>query len=256
MLVTTFSNFSVQDRGRHVAGRLSPKVMELTCYLLMRSPSLVRREQIIDDLFSSGSCGSGRSALNTAIWRIRSWLEDTGLTNKFQVSCDAERTGLVMTKDCTIDAKLLDGATAMTGDLSDGGFRDALRVYTGPFLDGFDSPWIVCERTRLQSVYIDLLKRAVSSAIRCDDLSMATNYCEKILNIDSYQEHVYLVLMASLAGLGQRVSAMQHYSYYERTMRKEMGMEVLPEAKELAQAIFAGKCSRNQAIDYISDQLL
>ncbi len=95
--------------------------------------------------------------MHVLISRLRKTLEGTG-------SVDVLRDSIALRYEGRYrwDAKTFEeiAQQALEGE-SHSEVEGALRLYSGPFLAEFDSPWAERRRTELESLYLDLLEAAV-----------------------------------------------------------------------------------------------
>lgn len=257
MLINTFSGFSIENEHRQpVTPDLSPKVIEILCYLLLRSPRPARRDQIIADIFPDVPGASSRNALSTLLSRLRAGIRASALSDKMHLYSSSDSVGVCLTEDCDMDVLVLDRTLNRIGQAGESETQASNCNFSGRFLAGFDADWVICERTRLQHRQLELLRYHTCRAVERGDLEQACEHFETALGVDDFLEYAHLGLMVGLAGTGQRVRALKRFQTYRDIMRGEMHMDVLPEAKKLVHAINSGACSRSYALRFISEQVL
>jgi TolB-like protein/tetratricopeptide (TPR) repeat protein len=125
--------------------------------------------------------------------------------------------------------------------LAHGNHDEAVRIYAGPFLDGFFLPdateferWAEGERDRLGREYARALEALAVSAEQNGRAAAAVDWWRKLAAHDPYNSRVALRLMQSLVAAGERAAAIQHARVHETMLRQELDIE--PDAKVRALA--------------------
>jgi len=205
-----------------------------------------RRERLIDLFWPELDTERGRRAMNSAVWRLRRLLasapeykEGHGLRTV------GPETILERTPWLDIDTwALLEGAHTTLGDLEapldPSGVRRILAVlyrYEGPFLDGEDAEWILEERERLHSLFIQ------SAMIIVRHLGLRAHYHDAILlarhalRFDPYREELVRHLLTLLALDERRIDAIRYYDHWIGMIRKELGISPLPATRATIEEI-------------------
>ncbi len=117
----------------------------------------------------------------------------------------------------------------------------AVALYRGDFLEGFYDDWIVSERYRLESLYMETLGQPMIlyEAGKDHQAAMATAF--RLLSRDALREDAHRVIMRAYCHLGQRKAALEQYERFRKTFLNELGAEPLGETQELYQAILKGR---------------
>jgi serine/threonine-protein kinase len=109
---------------------------------------------------------------------------------------------------------------------------EAVRLYRGPFLDGFyltGAPefeaWVETERGRLASLYRSALERLARQQADGAESAAAVDSWRKLVTADPLSTSAAIGLMRGLAALGDRSGAWQHGKEHERLVRRELGRE-------------------------------
>jgi len=109
--------------------------------------------------------------------------------------------------------------------------------YEGPFLDGEDAEWILEERERLHSHFI----QSAMIMVRC--LGLCTYYHDAIqlarhaLRFDPYREELVRHLLTLLALDERRIDAIRYYDHWISLIRKELGISPLPATRAIIEEI-------------------
>lgn len=103
---------------------------------------------------------------------------------------------------------------------------DAVAVYTGPFLDGFQlssapefSDWCDAERTRLAHQYVDALDALAREAEEQERTDDVVRWRRRQAGADPLSSRVALALLRALANAGDRSGALEYASVHESLVR-------------------------------------
>jgi DNA-binding SARP family transcriptional activator/TolB-like protein/cytochrome c-type biogenesis protein CcmH/NrfG len=123
---------------------------------------------------------------------------------------------------------------------------EAEALYAGDLLEGLDvrsddfDRWLVPERTRLQGVIIDGLRRLMRHREQSGQLEKAMETARRILQLDDLTEDAHRTIIATLLRTGQRAAARKHAQYCEDLLKEE-GIPPEPETRRaIASARGAG----------------
>ncbi|MBN2149775.1 MAG: AAA family ATPase, partial [Anaerolineales bacterium] len=114
-------------------------------------------------------------------------------------------------------------------------------LYRGDFLDGFYDDWIISERYRLESLYLETLARLIAVYEADMDYQAALATALRLLDRDALREDAHQAAMRAYCHLGQRKAALEQYVCYRQTLLEELGAQPMGETTELYQAILDGR---------------
>lgn len=184
--------------------------------------------------------------MNSAVWRIRKLLASSPEYVEGQsLRTIGSETVFRRTLWLDVDTWALHRAASIiienTGAaLSPSEMKDVLRVlyrYEGPFLDGEDAEWILEERERLHSLFIQ------SSAMLVRQLGLdgydhdAIRLARHALKFDPYREELVRCLLTLLALSERRIEALRYYDSWINLIRNELGISPLPATRALIEEI-------------------
>ncbi|MGS2648278.1 BTAD domain-containing putative transcriptional regulator, partial [Streptosporangium sp. G12] len=203
--------------GRPVRIR-SAKTRALLCYLAT-TPGARSRAELAGLLWGERPDANARGSLRLALSELRrdvgGWLDIT-----------RDHVGLRAGDGCFVDYRQLTRDPTVAG---------ALRLWRGEFLDGLsfgDAPafagWLECERRRARLVLRELLVRAGPAA--CEHV---VRLARIVTELDPYDEEAHRVLIASLAGSGNRAAALACYEELRLRLARELGVDPAPETRAL-----------------------
>ncbi|WP_186007584.1 BTAD domain-containing putative transcriptional regulator [Dehalogenimonas alkenigignens] len=98
----------------------------------------------------------------------------------------------------------------------------AINLYRGPFMEGFQAEWIEELRREYEAKYLQLLSTVAGHYRLRGDHHKAIPMLEKAIAIDSYQDDLYCELAENHIALGDRLSALKVYQQYKSTVANEI----------------------------------
>jgi DNA-binding SARP family transcriptional activator len=214
----------------------------LTGYLAHYSGRPHRRERLVDLFWAGLEPNRARSALNTALWRLRKVIatepRSKGGRNLVTLGNEVvlEPADWFEIDTHRFDASVKSILRDMVGHADEQPavlLADALEKYSGPFLEGEDEDWILVERERLHSLYVRAaheLARLYARAKRYDE---AVEIVRGVLAYDPFRETSHRDLMTLLVLNGQRAEALRSHERWCGMMRRELGISPMPRTVEL-----------------------
>jgi TolB-like protein/Flp pilus assembly protein TadD len=120
----------------------------------------------------------------------------------------------------------------------------AIKVYSGPFLDGFfvsDAPelerWVERERARLAGAHAKALETLAEAAETERDFPKAVEWWKLRAAHDPYDSGVALRLMHALDAAGSPAAALQHAAIHERLLQHEFEVDVPAEVRAAVESL-------------------
>lgn len=242
-------------RLRHAAGfyplKLTGATRDLLSLLLTRAGEATRREELMATFWPEAGIDRGRSALTTALWRVKKML--VRIPELELVSFD-DLVAVEVSGNVTIDSRLLEHWTAYARrEMNDEGrlavitrraLADAVRPCTGVFLDGCDAHWALVERERLSTLYLAALGLLMREADERGAIEDALAWGRAILASDPLREAVHHHMIDLYARAGERRRATLQFETLRETLRDELGIEPDPETLKLRNQILSHRCNQ------------
>ncbi|MBV8750374.1 MAG: AAA family ATPase, partial [Candidatus Eremiobacteraeota bacterium] len=126
-----------------------------------------------------------------------------------------------------------------------GDLAAAVALYRGELLDGIDAEWVLPHRERCARLYHDALSRLVAQHRRSRELDRAESYAERLLESDPWREDVVRQYVAIRYERGDRTGALRAYERFAERLRREMGVEPMPETRALRDRILRSEDVRD-----------
>ena len=176
----------------------------------------VSRDKLISWLSPESTTESARHSLNQLIYYLRQEAGESAFIGGDPLSLNPE----VLSSDLSeFECAVSSGADSV-----------ATELYRGPFLDGFhlpDSPefdqWAMAERSRLSSIYSELLVRLAADATSRSDHVAAIKWGRQLTEHDPLSGRAAIGLMHSLEAAGDGPAALLHARGHEALVRSELG---------------------------------
>lgn len=218
----------------------SKRLWSFLSYLLTFHKKQISQEELIDILWEDAAVSLPVNALKTLLHRARQMLETLGMGSgkelllyrrgiyswspQVQLELDIERFDTLAT--AAEQRSDLDAALA------------AIDLYQGDFLPGAsNSPWTVSLRTYYHARYLRLCSFAASLLQEQQRFREAVDVCRRATTFDPYDETCHLLLMQSLAAMGMRQAALQHYMEVSQLFHDQLGIPLSDPLSELYQKL-------------------
>jgi TolB-like protein/DNA-binding SARP family transcriptional activator/Flp pilus assembly protein TadD len=195
-------------------------------------------------LAAAGERGVGREALLVYLWPASD--QERARTSLKQLVHSLRQQ--VQAPDFLLTAGELRLSPAhITSDVAE--FRDArqrgdheaaVRLYAGPFLDGFYlkgaddlERWAATERATLAHGFARALEALAEGATARGDARVAVEWWRRFAHAEPLSARGAAGLMRALDAAGERAAALQHARVYEHLMREELGSAPDPAVTDL-----------------------
>jgi DNA-binding SARP family transcriptional activator len=239
--VQVFGNLRMQYQDRVITSFPTRHVEELWGYLLLEPQTKHHREKLIDLLWPDGAPDNGRARLSTALWRLRTLLEQMGVEASAFLQTSRDWVALVPQRPFTCDLTQFDQALAQA-DQTVGAAREqwlqtAVALARGDLLDGLYADWVLIAREHLARRYLQALGELMADCLARHAYAEALTHGQVILAADPLREEVHRALMLCYWRLGQPGPAIQQFHHCARLLLDELHILPLPETRALYQQL-------------------
>jgi DNA-binding SARP family transcriptional activator len=216
------------------------KIQDIFCYLMIHRRARHNREQLAELFWSNKPATASKKSLRQALWQLQAscaeQLRQPSLalfsTNSTWIYLHPELDlwtdvgAFEQAYECSRNSEGLDAARAQT-------LRQAVNLYHGDLLEGWYQDWCLCERERLQHMYLTMLYRLIGYCEKHREYDAGLDYGERILKYDPACEraHQHMMRLKSLAG--DRTGAMRQYDRCVKALREELGVQPSHRTREL-----------------------
>lgn len=201
------------------------KAQSLLVFLALRREQPHSRERLVGMFWRDRPDRRARRSLATALWQIRRCFPD-----KSVIQADVHTVQFSFAGHLQLDTEAFVTAVSQPTIPS---LQTAVSLYRGDFLDGFYDEWIITERYRLQSQFLDALTRLMRLQETAGDYKPALETAVRLLDNDPLREEAYRVVMRAYALMGQRNAALKQYTRCRQIIAKELGTEPMPQTQQL-----------------------
>ena len=233
---------TIRVDDQRIRGDFGSAGRRLTAYLAHYSGRPHRRERLVDLFWAGLEPSRARSALSTALWRLRKVIaaEPRSRGGRNLVTLGNEIV-LEPADWIAIDTHRFNASvrTALCDMAAHAGkaplvlLADALEQYSGPFLEGEDEDWVLIERERLHSLYVRAAHELAQLYVRMARYDEAVEVLRSVLAYDPFRETSHRDLMVMLVLNGQRAEALRSHERWCNMMRRELGIGPMPRTVEL-----------------------
>lgn len=229
--VCLFGQLHIQRGDQMLTDQLPPKLQELFCYLLLSRDRPHSRETVASLLWATSSTAQSKRNLRQALWQLqRSTALCGSARNGDLFLVDAHWIQLNPSADLQLDVEALDQAYAHTegvpGRALDANqvqaLHEAVSLYRGDLLEGWFQDWCLCERERLQNIYLCVLDKLMDHCETCCQYEAGFAYGARVLQCDGARERTYRRLMRLHFLAGDRSAALRQYDLCVAALRREL----------------------------------
>ena len=238
-----------------VIGQLPRTMLALLAYLLQQQRSYPR--DVLADLFWPDYPQTrARNCLNTTLWRLRALLEPVGTPRgTFLIAASTGEVGFNWESNYWLDVmafrtqlgSVLSQPTHAMQAADVQALEATLELYTGEFLSGVYADWVLEERERLHSLYLDGLAHLLCYYKENHAYEASLGCGRRILQHDPLREDIHREMIRLYMEAGQRVLAVRQYETCRRLLAEEMGIPPMEETQALYSWI-TGTDARNQPL--------
>ena len=119
--------------------------------------------------------------------------------------------------------------------------KSAVRLYRGDLLEGWQQDWCLCERERLQNMYLEMLDWLIGFCESQRDYQAGLAYGESILQLDSLRERTHQQLMRIHYLAGDRAAALHQFGRCAKVLQTELGVGPSAQTASLYEQIRTGQ---------------
>jgi LuxR family maltose regulon positive regulatory protein len=217
-----FGHARVEHNGHEISDLewRSEKSREMFFYFVTQRRGL-RKEEIVAALWPDMPEDKTTSAFHSNMYRLRKALyQDVIAKESGRYALDPN---LSISFDVELFQKALEAEAA-----ADKGSEEAIRymeraveLYAGQFAADFYSEWVENLRWQLEEQYTGLLSRLASAYSDAGEHKKSADICQKIIELDEYNEAAWYRLMSSYIQSGQAEAAKFCYNRYVQIISED-----------------------------------
>ncbi|MBO9394437.1 BTAD domain-containing putative transcriptional regulator [Caldilinea sp.] len=240
--IQLLGGFSITCDGQELLpGRSNTRLALLLAFLLLKRNLLLSRKQIAYLFWTDSTDKQARSNLRgllTTLRREAPMLATCLLDDKTLLGWHSDPTQEI---DVTDFESALERAAMLdqeaNNELVVDTLKKALSLYTGDLLPASYADWVLAERLRLKTAYLDGLHWLIDLLETLGRHHEAIHYAEQLWRADPLRETTIFLLMRLYAAVGDRARALSLYADSARLLVEELGVEPGPAIQELHQRL-------------------
>jgi DNA-binding SARP family transcriptional activator len=243
--ITLLGQFSITCGSKALEDLMPSKAKELLCYLLTHRQQATLRESLASILWGDCTTAHSKKYLRKALWQLQRSLGAAASGEGFHIlEADAERIFLRPDAEINLDVAEFERCFASSQNATGGldeccveAFQEGVDLYRGDFLEGWYQDWCLCERERLQNMYLVMLGKLLAFCVTCRKYEKGMDYAARLLHYDRAHETAYQHLMRLHYLAGDRAGALRQYERCADALKEELGVEPSARTQELCRQI-------------------
>ena len=237
------------------------KSQSLLAYLILHRHRPQPRDRLVGLFWGDRPERKARRSLSTALWHIRRCLPHEGLilSDPQAAQFDPQSDLWLDVEEFQVLSSSVSGSPDLkpeTVELETERLQRAVALYRGDFLDGFYDDWIINERYRLETLFLDALTRLMAGQEAKGEHNAALATTLRLLSHDPLREDARRLAMRAYCRLGHRNAALEQYHRCREVMLEEFGAEPMVETTELYQTILEGRFEGKRVTEIVPVEML
>ncbi|MBI5029634.1 MAG: hypothetical protein HZB51_03850 [Chloroflexi bacterium] len=210
------------------------KAESLLAYLVLH-PESHTREKLASLFWGDSSDLQARTSLRTALAVLHKQLGDESIF--------ADHDSAQINLDCFAQVDALDFGHALDPQAAQSrhaeltNVEQAIQVYQGDLLADHYDEWILAERERYRSQYVDALLWLTQKMRERGEYPRAIEFAHQLLETDPANEPAHQHLMFCYLATGKRLEALKQYDECKRLLMEYLAIEPSPETIKLYSSI-------------------
>jgi DNA-binding SARP family transcriptional activator len=231
--IRLFGQLCVIHEGRSLEGLDASPAQELLCYLLLHRLEQHSRETLATTLWGDAPTSKSKKRLRQTLWQLQKALharDEHHLGDIVAVEGDWIR--LATNEDLWLDVAQFEEKFALCKGVPGReldqdrvqALRAATHLYRGDLLHGWYQDWCLCERERLQDMYLAMLDKLMAHAESSREYETAIADGVQILRYNRAHERTHRRLMRLYYLADDRTAALRQYDQCVTALNDELGV--------------------------------
>lgn len=247
--IALFGKFRLSGDGGELIGLEQARVQELFCYLLIHRGRHHSRELLASLLWGDQPTQQARRYLSKALWQLQAALSQAMPNPQDLLQVDLDWLHLNQPAGVWLDVSVFEQAYQRVRDLPGASLtcedfaslQEVVDLYAGDLLEGWFHDWCLCERERLQHIYLVMLEKMMRYCEAHHQYEAGQHYGYWILRVDRAREQTHRQLMRLFYLAGDRTAALRQYRQCCAVLHQELDVEVSTRTRQLYQQICADR---------------
>ena len=240
--IRLFGTLELRFNGEPWTFTAPPRATSLLAYMLVHVGEPISRAALANLTWPDDAEDEARGKLRRHLHRIVRALPEPPDPARPWIDVTASTIRWLPSDDVWVDAHEFERAA---GEPST--FGRAVELYRGEFLEGYFEDWVLLERERCQSRFLEVCYDAALAARRERTFDAAVRYADRMLAVDEWREDALRLSMTARYEAGDRSAALASFEKFSARLRSEMRVEPMPETLALRTAIMANAPVPGQA---------
>jgi DNA-binding SARP family transcriptional activator len=216
--IRLFGTFEVRMDGAPLPALKNRAGAELLALLTLRHDQDVRTTSVAETLWpDTGSLDNFRMLAS----RLRKALGEEG--HRLEVH---NQTVCLRLEGADVDLMAFEQAAMEALEEDVKALQQAVALYRGPLLEGWEAGWVYRERERYKEQYVDVLERLIAHCQRQANYPAAIRNLRRLLTQKPSRESVWCDLMETLLLAGERLEALELYRRYRDYLSQRHHLEL------------------------------
>lgn len=246
--IKMLGGFEIRVNGKPVLAQLaqSRKATALVQYLVLRRGERVSHKVLTDTLWAGERSTNPDMALRAILHRFRLMIDAEGLDE--MKDCIVTSRGYYQWNphlDCSVDVFEVNDLSELARKESDAEKRSRIyeqivNLYDGRLLpQSASEPWVESVSVRLHGQYRTAILNLLELCKKWGESTRIVTLCTRALELDPYEERLYLEKIVALETLGRAGSAYRQMRQADRNMESEVSklISALPDTEDTGACI-------------------
>ena len=242
--VRLFGPFSCMINDAPLPPLRSRRGYLLLASLILRGGRAIARESLMESLWPESDTKSGQENLRRTLTDLRRAL---GAESQRIVSDGHQSVRFSLDDTVFADVLRFDAFAARWDKIGDWeAATEAISLYRGPLLEGFDADWIPGERAAREEQCREMLEFLARRALQNGDASRAVTLARRAERLDPLNAATQRLLYESLAAAGDAPAAQRAYRAFRDLLHRETNQQ--PDTETVAAGLRASAPRREPRI--------
>jgi DNA-binding SARP family transcriptional activator len=229
--INLLGEFKLQVDGSPVPEFSAARFQGLIAFLSLQRARPVTRRQLASQFWPDSSPTQARANLRKLIFDLRHahagvdcWLDSSGNVLRWR-------------PDVTIGLDVESFEDALEKARGASQLQNALDLYRGELLPGNFDDWVLLERQRLESRYVQAMEKLIQELEGQREYGRAILYAERLINFAPMEEDNYRHLMRLHALNDDRAGLVRTFNMCARVLQRELDIQPSPLTRRLYQRL-------------------
>ncbi|GGF92166.1 response regulator [Paenibacillus abyssi] len=198
------------------------KVEELFIYLYLHGA--VSLDQLMEDIFPDSNYDKAKKYIHTCVYQIRKSLTNAALADRISVVFDQKMYRLELA-GVKSDLQRFEQLAAQ-GEKDESALNEAVALYEGELLGGYDALWVLDRRERCRQRFLWMISDLIDLHKQRREYRKALELAKRRQAHDPLNEQYGLEVAEIYTLDGQVVKAVEFMQAFQLQYRNELGIEV------------------------------